>query len=82
MKKYFNKGLIMSALENEEFERSNICWLCGKLIDFDVKVRDLCHISGKYRKRSRWKCNINLKISKKLFVIFHNLRGCDSQRAE
>ena len=77
MKKHFNKSLVMTAEENEEFERSNICWVCGKLIEFNNKVRDHCHISGKYRGSSHWSCNINLKISKKLPVIFHNLRGCD-----
>ena len=31
----------MSAKENEEFERSNICWICRKLINIsDNKVRD------------------------------------------
>ena len=42
------------------------------------KVRDHCHITGKYRGANHWNCNINLKISKKIFVLFHNLRGCDS----
>ena len=78
MKKHFNKNLVMTAEENEEFERSNICWICGKLIDFDDKVRDHCHITGKYRGSVHWSCNINLKISKKVPVIFHNLKGCDS----
>ena len=78
MKKHFNKNLIMTAEENEEFERSNICWICGKLIEFNDKVRDHCHISGKCGGSSHWNCNINLKISKKSPVIFHNLRGYDS----
>ena len=79
MKKHFNKNLVMTAEENEEFERSNICWICSKLIDIgDNKVRDHCHITGKYRGAVDWSCNINLKISKKLVVIFHNLRGYDS----
>ena len=31
----------MPAEENEEFERSDICWICGKLIELsDNKVRD------------------------------------------
>ena len=34
MKKNFNKNLVMTAEQNEEFERSNICWICGKPIDF------------------------------------------------
>ena len=70
--------MVTSAEENEGFERNNICWICGKLIEFNDKVKDHCHISGKYRGSSHWSCNINLKISKKVPVIFHKLRGYDS----
>ena len=77
MKKYFNKNLIMSAEEEEQFEKSEICWICNKIIE-DNKVRDHCHITGKYRGAAHWNFNINLKISKKLVIIFHNLRGYDS----
>ena len=69
----------MTAEQNEKFERSNICWICGKLIEIgDNEVRDHCHISGKYRVPSHWSCNISFKISKKLVVIFQNLKGYDS----
>ena len=79
MKKHFNKNLVMTAEENEEFERSNICWICGKLIGLDdSKFRDHCHITGKYRDCAHWSCNIDLKVSKKVPVTFHNLRGYDS----
>ena len=75
-KKHFNKNFIMSAEEEERFEQSNICWICNKLFDLsDNKVRDHCHITGKYRGALHWSCNINLKISKKVPVIFHNLKG-------
>ena len=77
MKKHFNKNLIMSVEEEEQFEKTEICWLCNKLID-DNKIRDHCDITGKYREAAHWDCNINLKISKKILVIFHNLRGYDS----
>ena len=33
MKKYFNKNLVMSAEKNEKFEMTNICWICGGLIE-------------------------------------------------
>ena len=79
MKKHFSKNLVMTAEQNEEFKTINICWVCGKLIDIgDNKVRDHCHISGKYRESTHWSCNINLKISKNVPVIFHNLKGYDS----
>ena len=42
------------------------------------KVRDHYHISGKYRGAAHWSCIINLKISKKIPVLFHNLKGYDS----
>ena len=68
----------MTVEQNEEFERSNICWICGNLTGYDNKVRDHCHITGKYRGAAHWSYDINLKISKKLVVIFHNLKGYDS----
>ena len=74
MKKHFNKNLIMSVEEEEQFERTEICCICNKLIE-NHKVRDHCHITGKYRGAAHWNCNIKSKISKKLPIIFHNLRG-------
>ena len=44
----------------------------------DNKARDHFHITGNYIGAAHWNCNINLKTSKKLVVIFHNLRGYDS----
>ena len=62
----------MPAEKNERFEQSNICWIWNKL--FDNKVRDCCHISGKNRGAAHW----SFKITKKIPVIFHNLKGYDS----
>ena len=85
MKKHFNKNLIMVKEEEEEeeeevqFQSSNICWICKKLTDDDnKKVRDHCHITGKFRGAAHWNCNINLQLTKNVPVIFHNLRGYDS----
>ena len=78
MKKHFNKNLIISIEEKEKFEKTNICWIFGKVIDFDQKVRDYCHITGNCRGASHWNCNINLKISKNVPLIFHNLEAYDS----
>ena len=65
--------------EEEQFQSSNTCWICEKLIDDDdEKVRDHCHITGKFRGTAHWSCSINLQLTKKVPVIFHNLRGYDS----
>ena len=48
MKKHFNKSLIMSEKEEENFQSSNMCWICEKLIE-DEEVRDHCHVTGKFR---------------------------------
>ena len=69
----------MSAEEEERFQLSNSCWICDKLFHAgDDKVRDHCHITGKYRGAAHWNSNINLGLRKKILVIFHNLRGYGS----
>ena len=79
MKKHFNKNLIMSEEEEHLFQQSSSCWICKKLIDNDEeKVRDHCHVTGKFRGAAHESCNLNLKLTKKVPVIFHNLRGYDS----
>ena len=69
----------MSEKEEERFQSSNICWICKKLIDGDnEKVRDYCHVTGKFRGAAHWSCTINLQLTEKVRVIFHNLRGYES----
>ena len=79
MKKHFKKNLIISEEEEHLFQQSNSCWICEKLIDNDdEKSRDHCHVTGKFRGAAQWSCNINLQLTKKFSIIFHNLKGCDS----
>ena len=50
MKKHFNKKLAMTKEDNEKFINSTKCWICDTdFIDNDVKVRDHCRITEKYR---------------------------------
>ena len=37
----------MTADKNEEFERSNICWICGKLIGLDDNKLEIIAIQKK-----------------------------------
>ena len=61
------------------FQQSNSCWICKKLIDSDEKkVRDHCHVTGKFRGAAHWDCNINFQLTQNVPVIFHNLKDYDS----
>ena len=82
-KDQFNKNLVMTEKEEYLFQQSNNCWICKKLIDNeDEKVRDHCHITGKFRGSAHWDCNINFQLTKKIPVIFYNLKGYDSHLTE
>ena len=79
MKKHFNKNLIISEKEEHLFQQSKSCWICEKLTDNDEEiVRDHCHVTGKLRGAAHWSCNINLQLTKKVSIIFHNSKGYDS----
>ena len=67
----FNKPIVVfrgenTAYEEEKhlFQQSSSCWIC--------------EVTRKFRRTARWSCNINLHLTKKVPVIFHNLRGYDS----
>ena len=76
---YFNKNLTMTEEEENLFQKSNNCWICKSFINIDEeKVRDHCHVTGKFRGAAHESCNLNLQLTKKVLVIFHNLRGYDS----
>ena len=73
--RYFNKNLLMTKEDEQKFQASDKCWIREKLFDeTDIKVRDHCHISVKFRGTVHQSCNINLKMANRVPVIFHNLR--------
>ena len=75
MKKHFTK----IKEDNEIFKNSTKCWICDNdYIDNDVKVRDHCHITEKYRESVHRDWNINLKLNHKIPVMLHNLKKSDS----
>ena len=79
MTKHLNKELLMTEADNEDFENSIKCCICSNdYIDSDIKVRDHYHITGKYRGSLHRDCNINIKLSRKIPVVFHNLKNYDS----
>ena len=81
-KKEFNKPLRMTKEDEKEFQKAKECHICNKkYINEDIKVRDHCHITGKFRGSAHQECNLKLRVNPeevKIPVIFHNLRGYDS----
>ena len=75
----FNKPLKMTTDDEEKFQKADRCHICEqKYKKQDVRVRDHCHITGKYRGSAHQYCNLQFQITDKIPVIFHNLRGYDS----
>ena len=72
----------MTKDDEKKFQKAEECHICNKkYIDNDIKVRDHCHITGKYRGSAHQECNLKLRVNPeelKIPVIFHNLRGYDS----
>ena len=81
MKTFFNKPLIIMKDDEEEFQKAKECYICNKkYTEKDIRVRDHCHITGKYRGSAHQDCNLKLKLNPeeiKIPIIFHNLRNYD-----
>ena len=62
-------------IENEEEQMFQIAMNWLLTID---RVRDHCHVTGKYRGAAHNECNLNYSFTGSIPVILHNLRGYDS----
>ena len=51
------------------YKNSNICWICNEELNTE-KVRDHCHVTGKFRGAAHNKCNINLRLRMKTTNYF------------
>ena len=69
----------MSVEDERRFKSRDKCCICNKFFAAEHnKVRDHDHVTKKDRGSAHWSCSINLKLTKKVPVIFHNLKGYDS----
>ena len=57
-KQYFNKRLIMTSEDEEIYNNSHTCWICKQVLNMD-KVRNHCHVTGRFRGAAHNKCNFN-----------------------
>ena len=68
------KKMLFGAKEREEFDEATECWICHGELGLD-RVRDHCHLTGKYRGAAHNKCNLQYRRPKFIPVVFHNLSG-------
>ena len=82
IKKHFNEPLVMTEDDRKRFELVDECYICEeKYVEKDVRVKDHCQITGKFKGSAHKDCSLKLRIkpdSIKVPVIFHNLGGYDS----
>ena len=78
--KHFNKDMILTKDDKQNFKNADKCYIYNKKYSVKgIRVTDHCHITGKYIGSAHQNCNINYRSNDKIPVIFHNLRGYDSQ---
>ena len=65
--------------ENKSYHEQKVYHICEKEfnIDDNVKVRDHCHFTGKYRRAAHNACGLNYKALNKTPVVFHNVSTYD-----
>ena len=84
-KYYLNpKPLKLTPEEEKDFKSAQLCHICEeellvcKKTGEIFKVRDHCHLTGKYRGAAHNQCNLNCRKPLILPVVFHSLQGYDS----
>ncbi|XP_051172353.1 uncharacterized protein LOC127288757 [Leptopilina boulardi] len=78
----FKNPISMDALTPQQiadFKKASVCHICRKNIPANVKkVRDHCHLTGKYRGAAHKSCNLNYHECQIVPIVFHNLSGYDA----
>ena len=75
MQKHFHRELAITKESDEDFENLTKCWICDNVYVVGVvKVRDHCHITGKYRGSSHREYRIKIKLNHKNPALLHNLK--------
>ena len=71
----------MTKENNENFKSFTKCWIFDNgCVDNDDKVRDHYHIIERYKYRgcAHRDCNTNLKLNRKIPIVFNHLKNYDS----
>ena len=67
----------MTRHANLVYDNSTDCHICNEELS-DDRVRDHCHLFGKFEGAAHEVCNLKYKVRTFFPVVFHNLSGSDS----
>jgi len=80
--KSISSSNVLMELMRDDLEKINSathCHVCEKpFAPDDTRVRDHCHLTGRFRGSAHSNCNLNYKVSHCIPVVFHNLSGYDA----
>ena len=66
----------LTEAQLKKYEEVRICHICFKPFNGEnLKVRDHCHYTGRYRGPAHMKCNLRYRIPPYISIVFHNLSG-------
>ena len=72
----FQKSMIMTMHYKLVYDNSTLCHICNEDLGED-RVRDDCHLSGKFRDAAHEVCKLKYKVPTFFPVVFYNLSGYD-----
>ena len=71
--------MILTKDDEQNFKNADKCYIFNKKCsEKDIRVRDHCNTTGRYRGSAHQDCNINHRLTDEVPVIFHNLREHES----
>ena len=79
----YSRAMVFTVEDRKDFREAKECWICGKNFCFmdnleDKVVRDHRHYTGKYRGAAHASCNLRLRRTKRIPVVFHYFTGYDN----
>ena len=68
--------MVLEDKDSYNYRNATVCHICKKELGGD-RIRNNCHITGKFRGAGHSQYNINFRVPKFFLVIFHNGSGYD-----
>jgi len=78
-KNHFNQPMLFTSEDDQKFRSATKCHICERdFVKGDKVVQDHDYVTSALCGAAHEVCNLNYRLTEKIPVIFHNLRGYDS----